>query len=336
MCTIRAGVRNAASAWLAWVLFATACTSARQVPKPVVSGAAAMPRGSAAAPNATYTPSSGPAPQRGEAEFLIAPGGGVIDVPVHISAICVFSFPEKLVPQGIVSSPDFEVQTWGAENVAVRALAGATTATVALTTTSGNVKINATLRVVPEDEPALTLVRLVPASEEEAFQARVATEVERKLAPMRASLAALAREQDAQARELAEQAITAGVMRRSAVTKEHARERNRTHAIVYVPKAVVLGETVYVVFEVENRGKAPFRLASVQLRGRRGVELPASLYLSAAPDPGANAVAVVAASAKVRGVVAVPLAELSREDTFSLQVAEVDPQRSISIGDLTL
>lgn len=293
------------------------------------------PRTSAAASNAPGKP-SGPARRKGEAEFLIAPGGGVIDVPIHASAICVFSFPEKLVPKGIVSAPEFEVQTWGEENVAVRAGDGATTATVALTTTTGKVKINATLRVVPENEPAYTLVRLVPASEEEAFQARVEMEVAKKLAPVRAQLAELARGQEARARTLAEQAITAGAMQRSGVETHQARERNNTHAIVHVPKAVLLGDTVYVLFELENRSKAPFRVAAVRVRSRRGAELAAVPYLGVAPDPRVKALGVVAKKAKVWGAVAVPFAELSRAGRFSLQVAEVDSRQSVSVGDLSL
>ncbi len=340
MCTILVGGKRAALL-LAGAL-ASACAKAPIVAPPAARTSASAPSASVAA-STTTTSAASPAEaarRKGEAEFLIAPGGGVIDVPMHATAICVFSFPEKLVPKGVVSSPAFEVQTWGEENVAVRAGEGATTATVALTTLTGKVKINATLRVVPESEPAYTLVRLVPASEEEAFQARVTAEVEKKLAPVRAQLAELARGQEARARALAEQAITAGAMQRSDVSGQRARERNKTHAIVYVPKTMLLGDTVYVLFELENRGKAPFRVAAVRVRGRRGGYVPAVPYLTPHPKltaaPKGQALGVVAPGAKVRGAVAVPFGELSRAGAFSLQVAEVDPRQSITVEELSL
>ena len=278
-----------------------------------------------------------PARPKGEAEFLIAPGGGAIDVPVHVSQICILSFPEKLVPKGIISSPDFEVQTWGPESVAVRAGPGATTATVALVTTSGAVKINATIRVVPESEPAFTLVRLKPASEEEVFQARVEADVAKRLAPLHARLGELRRGQEARVQGLADQAATSGALQRSGVVELDARERNDTHVILHVTKAVVLGETAYVLFDLENRSKAPFRIAALRVRSKRGVDLATSPFLEgASSDPRVKAIGVVPKKARVRGLAAVPFGELSRAGRFSLQVAEVDPRQSIQVGDLSL
>ena len=319
---------------------------ASAAPSPATSAQvpAATPAPSPARTSSTATahsaaPAALPAPRpKGEAEFLIPPGGGAIDVPVHVSQICILSFPEKLVPKGIISSPDFEVQTWGPESVAVRAGPGATSATVALVTASGAVKINATIRVVPESEPAFTLVRLKPASEEEAFQARVEADVAKKLAPLQAQLAELRRGQDVRVQGLADQAATSGALQRSGVVQLDARERNDTHVILHVTKAVLLGETVYVLFDLENRGKAPFRIASLRVRSKRGgVELAASPFLEGAgSDPRVKALGVVPKKARVRGVAAVPFGELSRAGRFSLQVAEVDPRQSIQVGDLSL
>ena len=98
---------------------------------------------------------------KSEAEQLVPPQGSAIDVPVHAGSVCVLSFPEKISPNAISSSTDFEIQPWGQDGIAIRPVnKRAAPSTLALATVTGQSKVNATLRVVPDTEPALTLVRV--------------------------------------------------------------------------------------------------------------------------------------------------------------------------------
>src|SRR6476469_5063476 len=127
---------------------------------------------------------------KGEAEYLVPPGGGAFDVPIHEGAVVILSFPgEKLSSSAIASSPNFEVKAWDAEGVAVRATGKATVSTLAIGTVSGAIKVNITLHVVPQHDDALTLVRFKASTLEDAFAARVKAEVARETAPIKAQLA---------------------------------------------------------------------------------------------------------------------------------------------------
>ena len=139
------------------------------------------------------TPSS-----KSEAEHLVPPQGSAAEVPVHTGAVCILSFPEKLVPRALSSSTDFEIQAWGEDGIAIRAVnKRAAPSTVALATVSGLIKVNVTLRVAPDTEPALTLVRFKAVSETEAFDAQVKAATEQRTAPIQQRLQAKEKELDA-------------------------------------------------------------------------------------------------------------------------------------------
>src|SRR5262245_51013583 len=108
--------------------------------------------------------------QRSEAEFLVPPQGGAFEVVVHVREVCILSFPERLSGTALASSPDFEIKRWGDDGVAIRAISETRTpTTVAMATSSGSVKVNLTLTVVPSTQAAYTLVRFKAVSAEEAF-----------------------------------------------------------------------------------------------------------------------------------------------------------------------
>jgi hypothetical protein len=49
-----------------------------------------------------------PPPPRSEAEHLVPPQGGAVEVPLHAGEVCILSFSEKLAPIAQASSADFE------------------------------------------------------------------------------------------------------------------------------------------------------------------------------------------------------------------------------------
>jgi len=245
-------------------------------------------------------------PQKSEAEFLVPPQGGAFEVPVHAGEVCILSFPEKLAQTALASSPDFEVKSWGDDGVAVRANHDkVTTATLALATTSKQIKVNVTLRVVPKATPALTLVRFKPASAEEAFDAQVAAAVKAKVAPVAAELAKAKKDLDEQVRTLADGQIAERLLVRNEIVRLESHERNDDHVIVHVRRGQLLGDDGYLVFEIENRSRSAYRLATARVfDGKRDVSGPARLA-SSAIDRDTSLVGVVAAGSTARGVVVV-------------------------------
>jgi hypothetical protein len=274
------------------------------------------------------TTSNIPAPAKGEAEFLVAPGGSAFEVPVHAGAVCILSFPgEKLESSALTSSVDFEIMPWGDERspdrdrVAVRAMRKAAPATIALATKSGQIKINLTLRVVPDSENALILVRFRAVTAEEAFQAKLEAELTKRVAPLQAELEAAKKTVDAEIRARADQLIAERLLKRNELTSLRAAERNNDSVIGRVERAILLGEDGYLFFTIQNRSDTPFRLAEVRvLTDGKAVNGPASL-LSSAVTKDPSVVGVVAPGSTARGVVVVRSADAVLTKSLTVELA---------------
>src|SRR5262249_16261606 len=155
------------------------------------------------------------------------PGGAAFDIPVHANEVCILSFPgERLTGSALASSVDFEVKAWGTDGAAVRPNGKAAATTLALATSSGAVKVNVTLHVVPAGQGALTRVRFKAASVEDAFAAKVAAEVARRTAPLEAELARTKQAVETELRERADRAIAERLLKRTEVLSLNSHERN--------------------------------------------------------------------------------------------------------------
>lgn len=262
------------------------------------------------------------APGRSEAEFLVPPQGGAYEVAVHAGAVCILSFPEKLAPLALASSPDFEIKAWGEDGVAVRANNDKVRpATLALATASKQIKINVTLRVVPRSETALTMVRFKPASAEAAFEAALSAAVAKRVAPLEAELARVRKELDEEVRNRADGLIAERLLHRNEVVALGAHERNNDHVIVHVRRGQLLGDDGYLVFEIENRSRAAYRVATVRVReGAREVSGPARLS-AVAIDRDPAMIGVVPSGATARGVVVVRSASTVLGKPLTLELA---------------
>lgn len=245
-------------------------------------------------------------PPKAEAEYLVPPQGAAADVPVHAGQVCILSFPEKMAPRALASSSDLEIKPWGDDGVGVLAInEKMSPATLALATTSGSIKVNVTVRVVPKTQPALTLVRFKPASQEEAFEAQVAAAVERRVAPLEARLAAMRKELDGTIRRRAEGLVAERMLNRNEIVKIEAHARSSDHVIVHVTRGLLFGDDGFLVFEIENRSGAAYRLATVRvLTDGRNVAGETRL-VSSAIDRDPALIGIVAAGATARGIVTV-------------------------------
>jgi hypothetical protein len=262
--------------------------------------AAASPRSTAAQP---APPTAG---QRADTELLVPPQGGAFEAPIHAGTVCILSFGEPLSTKALASSADFEIKSWGTDEVAVRAIgATAKTTTLALATSTGSVKVNMTLTVVPADQPAYTLVRFKAVTAEEAFEAQLKVALAQRVAPLEAELARLRQDLDARIRDRADGLIAERMLRRNEAITLSARERNDDHVIVHVTRAFLLGDDGYLVFEIQNRSAQAFRLASVSVvAGGLDITGPARLATQAV-DRDPRWIGVVAAGATARGIVSV-------------------------------
>lgn len=244
--------------------------------------------------------------QRSEAEFLVPPQGGAFEVPVHIGAVCIMSFAEKLGKQALASSPDFEIKSWGDDGVAVRAIgATAKTTTLALATSSGTVKVNVTLAVVAPTQLAYTLVRFKAVSAEEAYEAKMKNEVAKHVAPLEAELGKLRQNLENHIRDRADGLLAERLLKRNETIAFSAHERNGDSVIVHVTRGVLIGEDGYLLFEIENRSGSAFRLTGVQVQaGDRNVHGPARL-MSPSNDRDQSVLGVVPARTSGHGIVVV-------------------------------
>ncbi len=268
---------------------------------------------------------------KGESEYLVPPGGGAADIPVHAGEVCILSFPETLASSALSSSPDYEIKAWGPAAVAVRANGKTPTATLALATVSGIIKINVTLRVVGPAQEALALVRFKPASSEEAFQSRLTAEMAKRMAPLEAELARSKKNLDEQIRDRADGLIAERLLQRNEITTLQAHERNNDNVIVHVERALLLGDDGYVFFQIENRSGGPFRLASVTVKADgKAMAGPARLH-STAIDKDPSIIGVVPAGASARGVVVVRSADQVLGRSLALELAGPEGKGAIRL-----
>jgi hypothetical protein len=261
-------------------------------------------------------------PSKGEAEYLVPPQGGAMEVPVHAGAVCVLSFPEKLGPEALTSSSDFEIKAWGDGGIAIRAAhAKVPAATLALATVGG-IKINVTLRVVPDAEPALTMVRFKAASAEEAFEAQVKAGVEQRVGPIERRLDKARKDLDALIRQRAEEEIADRMLSRNEIVRIESHARNRDHVIVHVRRGLLFGGDGFIIFEIENRSSSAYRLASVRVLSDGRNVAGATRLASAALARDPSLIGVVASGATARGIVTVRSVVLKR--ALVLELAQPD------------
>jgi hypothetical protein len=239
----------------------------------------------------------------------------------------------------MTNTPDFrgklwEAKAWGDDGIAIRAAdSGAKKTTIAVSTSSGAVKVNVTMTVVASDRPAFTLVRFKAVTEQEAFAAQVDAAVETRLAPLKADLDKTRQKLDAVIRDHTDAAIVDRLFKRNESFPMTIHARNDDHVIVHLRRGVVVGDDGYLVFEVENRSSTMFRLASVRvLFGAQ--EFTGATRLSsptATRDP--HLIGVVPPGVTARGIVVVRAIDQVLGKNLSLVVAGPAGTQPIQLDD---
>jgi hypothetical protein len=299
--------------------------------QPATSHPATVAQGAAPA-----SPAAVSAASKGEIEFLVAPGGSAFEVPIHAGAVCILSFPgERMESSALASSGDFEIMPWGDKNspdrVAVRANGHTPTATIALATASGDIKINLTFRVVPEKDEALIFVRFKAVTAEEAYAARLKADVAKQLAPMEAALDVARKRVEQDVRDRAVSDVIDHALKRSETVSLHAHARNDNHVIAHVEHALLLGDDAYLLFEIENRSRAAFRLARATVTLKGAVVSSAGRLRSAYLNKDPKVLGIVAASASAHGVVVIPNAASLARKSLTLELTDVEGRSVIRV-----
>jgi hypothetical protein len=243
----------------------------------------------------------------GESTVLVPPQGGTARIAVTPNTNVLLTFPEPLSKRAVVSTTDWEIKDLAdADGVFVRATsANAKDTTLALITKSARIQVNVTLTVARAPADALTLVRFKASTAEEAFLAAVQAEVERQTASLRAEVAEIKRAIATKMRERLDDMIGRRILARDEQIKLDAHDRSDDHVIVHVERVRFLGEDAWLVFEIENRSGAPYRLAKVEVKAPNGKEHAGQVsVLSMLGDEDSGVIGVVGAGARGRVAVA--------------------------------
>jgi hypothetical protein len=257
-----------------------------------------------------------------DAENLVPPGGAAFDIPVHAHQVCVLSFPANVKSSALASTSDFTIKNWGNDGVAVLASGDKASTTLAVATETGDIKVNVTLHVVGPDAKAMTLVRFKAATAEEAFQARVEEEVSRRVEPFRAELERTQHDIDVRVRERADSMVAERLLKRHDLLAVQSHERNDDNVIVHVQQVMLIGDDGYLFFEVENHGKAAFRLARATVSARGTLISGPARIFSAAIDKDRTVLGLVPAGSTAHGVVVVRNTDQVRGVPLELELAD--------------
>jgi hypothetical protein len=248
-------------------------------------------------------------PASTQARTILVAEGGSYDVLLHPDFVTVVYLPDA-IQKAIASDPaGYEVKPIGATSLAIRPLLSgsardARPASLAIVTAT--VKISIVLRIAASRDEAMTQVTFKRAEVEAELRRRIDDGVRERTAALESRLAEMQRTMDAALPALAEELIAARVLQRRDRRPLRAIERNDDHVVVEATEVVYLGDDAYVLFAIENRGRAPFRVARVELRDRARDRLAVvRIAGDAAEAPGPGVLGVVRPGGNGRGVIVV-------------------------------
>ncbi len=272
----------------------------------------------------------------GQSRTILVDEGGSYDVAVHPDFVTVFYLPDKIVKALASDTTGYEVKPIGDRSLAIRPLkADARPANLALATES--IKVSVVLRVATSRENALTQVTFKRADVEAEVQRRIEDGVKKRTAELEAKIAQMQKTMDAELPRVADGLIAARLLQRREVRKLNAIERNDDNVVVETTEVFFLGEDAYVVFQIQNRNKSPYRLATAQLLDGQADRAGVVRFTSdAAEAAGEGVIGVVRPGGKGSGVVVVRRSGdlLGKQLTFA--VAEPGGRGRVAVDRVVL
>ncbi len=272
----------------------------------------------------------------GQSRTILVDEGGSYDVAVHPDFVTVFYLPDKIVKALASDTTSYEVKPIGDRSLAIRPLkADARPANLALATES--IKVSVVLRVAKSREESLTQVTFKRADVEAEVQRRIEDGVKKRTAELEAKIAQMQKTMDAELPKVADGLIAARLLQRREVRKLNAIERNDDNVVVETTEVFFLGEDAYVVFQIQNRNKSPYRLATAQLLDGQADRAGVVRFTSdAAETAGEGVIGVVRPGGKGSGVVVVRRSGdlLGKQLTFA--VAEPGGRGKVAVDRVVL
>ncbi|WP_199350983.1 DUF2381 family protein [Haliangium ochraceum] len=266
----------------------------------------------------------------------IVNGVGAFQSKVHPSIVTVLYFPGPVT--SAISSDDqsFETSIVG-HSVVIRPAPNVTAKTVGninITTRAMNVSL--TMRIAERPEDAATQLVFRALSEVEAFETRVAAEVERVRQEVEHEYERRHRNLEREVTHATEQAIARRMLMRHEGREFGAIARNEHNIIARVTRAQWIGPELYLYFEIQNRDSTPYHLAHVRLLGPTGESDHVDhLEFAGAGDVIDGSLGTVLSGQRGRGIVHVRDAARFAGKPFTFLVSEARERRAVSIGGIT-
>ncbi len=272
----------------------------------------------------------------GQSRTILVDEGGSYDVTVHPDFVTVFYLPDKITKALASDTTGYEVKPIGDRSLAIRPLkADAKPANLALATDS--IKVSVVLRVAKSRDEALTQVTFKRAEVEAELRRRVEEGVKKRTAELEAKIAEMQKTMDAELPKVADGLIAARLLQRRELRRLNAIERNNDNVVVEATDVFFLGEDAYVVFQIENRNKAPYRIATAQVMDGKADRAGVVRFASdAAEAAGKGVIGVVRPGGKGAGVVVVRRSGDLLGKKLSLVIAEPGGRGKVVVDRVVL
>ena len=240
-----------------------------------------------------------------QSRTILVDEGGSYDVLVHPDFVTVLYLPDKIV-KALASDPaSYEVKPIGDKSLAIRPLrADAKPANLALATES--LKVSVVLRVATNRDDAVTQVNFKRADVEAELKRRLEAAVKERTAELEAKIAQMQKTMDAELPKVADGLIAARLLQRREARRLSAIERNDSNVVIEATEVFFLGEDAYLLFQVENRNRAPYRVSLIQVLDGEADRAGIVRFVSDASEAaGKDVIGVVRPGGKGSGVVVV-------------------------------
>ncbi len=274
--------------------------------------------------------------QGSQAQVILVDEGGSYEVLVHPDFVTVVYLPDKIEKALASDTQSYEVKPIGSTSLAIRPLrADAKPANLALSTAS--LKVSVVLKMAPTREHAMTQVTFKRADVDAELERRIAEKVKERTAALEAKVAAMQAQMDAELPKLADGLIAARILQRRELRTLNAIERNDDNVVVETTHVLYLGDDAFIVFDIENRNKAPYRLAKVAMQdGTRDAAGVVRFTSDAAETAGAGVIGVVRPGGHGKGVVVVRRAADLVGKPLTLVVTEPGDKGKVAVDRIVL
>jgi hypothetical protein len=258
--------------------------------------------------------------------------GGTFDIEVHPAIVTVLYFPGPVT--GAIGSDErrFSVRVMG-DSVVLRPVPGIPAdAQANLTLATEAFKVSVMLRIAKRPSDAVAQVFFRKRAEVEAFNARVAAEVERIQRGLAEHYEQRHRGLDREVLRETEENIIERLLRRHAILDLGRIARNDHNVIVRVERGVWVGNELYLYFEIQNRDSEPYQLARVQVTGYDPKKDHAgALEFRASVRPFEGLLGLVPMDERGHGIVCVRDADRLVGEPITLHVSEPRGRRAVHV-----